>query len=99
MQPLCCVALGTRTRVSHPHDGPSGPLEPSGSCPEHPAIWGLVFNRDPAGLLAARRRRQTSGDGRPAPSQVSPGQPASAENASVDPGATRLASNPSFAAH
>lgn len=92
MQPLCCVALGTRTRVSHPHDGPSGPLEPLGSCPEHPAIWGLVFNRDPAGL-------QTGGDGRPAPSQVSPGQPASAENASVDPGATRLASNPSFAAH
>lgn len=65
MQPLCRVALGTCTWVSYPHDGPLGPLEPSGSCLEHPVIWGLVFNSDPAGLLMVTCRRQTGGDGQP----------------------------------
>lgn len=70
MQLLCCVALGTHAWVSYPHDGPSGPLEPSGSFPEHPVIWGLVCNRDPAGLLVVRHRRQMGGDGQPLPGQV-----------------------------
>lgn len=42
--------------VSYSQDGPSGPVEPSGSCPGCPVTWGLLSpyplsNRDPAGLF------------------------------------------------
>lgn len=68
-------------------------LEPSGSCPEHPGMWGLVSNRDPAGLAVQGGTQAATVAHQALPRAA---QETASEPHGADPGADGVGSNPAL---